>query len=65
VLSEAECQEFLAACPLAGRILRPLLRMLDTDPLPGIILRTPYGAPAAPLAPPLVLISPIVQILDS
>ena len=28
LLSEAECVEFLAAVPQAGRILRPLLRML-------------------------------------
>ncbi len=28
LLSDAECVEFLAACPQAGRILRPLCRML-------------------------------------
>ena len=36
-LTEAECAAFLAACPQAGRILRPLLRMLTADPVPEII----------------------------
>ena len=34
LLSEAECVEFLAAVPQAGRILRPLLRMLGVGVKP-------------------------------
>jgi hypothetical protein len=34
LLTQAECAEFLAACPQARRLLRPLLRMLTFDPLP-------------------------------
>ena len=34
LLTEAECVAFLAAVPQAGRILRPLLRMLTFDPPP-------------------------------
>ena len=34
LLTEAECAAFLAAVPQAGRILRPLLRMLSADPVP-------------------------------
>ena len=39
MLTEAECAAFLAAVPQAGRILRPLLRMLDRDPLPVVLAR--------------------------
>ena len=38
LLTEAECVEFLAAVPQAGRILRPLLRMLGVAPLPAAVL---------------------------
>ena len=34
LLSEAECRAFLAEVPQAGRVLRPLLRMLGVAPLP-------------------------------
>lgn len=37
LLSEEECVAFLAAVPQAGRILRPLLRMLSRDPLPEVV----------------------------
>lgn len=37
LLSQEDCAEFLAAMPQAGRILRPLLRLLSTDPLPDVI----------------------------
>ena len=54
LLTEAECVEFLAEVPQAGRILRPLLRMLSFDPLPEVICREPrpaYGLLApAPMA---------------
>ncbi len=39
LLTDAECVAFLEACPQAGRILRPLLRMLSVDPLPEILVR--------------------------
>ena len=34
MLTEAECRAFLAEVPQAGRVLRPLLRMLGVAPLP-------------------------------
>ena len=37
LLTEAEWQAFLAAVPQAGRIFRPLLRMLTADPLPEVV----------------------------
>jgi len=37
VLTGAECVAFLAAVPEAGRILRPLLRMLMPDAVPELI----------------------------
>ena len=37
LLTEAECEAFLAACPQAGRVLRPLLRMLTFDALPEVV----------------------------
>ena len=37
LMTEDECARFLEDCPRAGRILRPLVRMLSTDPLPEII----------------------------
>ena len=39
LLTDAECVAFLEAAPQAGRILRPLLRMLSIDPLPEVIMR--------------------------
>ncbi len=48
LLSEEECVAFLAAVPQAGRILRPLLRMLSGDPLPEM-LRNKSVAPVAPV----------------
>ena len=37
LLSDAECAAFLAAVPQAGRILRPLLRMLSVEPPPELV----------------------------
>ena len=37
LLTDEECAAFLAACSQAGRVLRPLLRMLSIDPLPEVI----------------------------
>lgn len=39
LMTEDECARFLEDCPQAGRILRPLMRMLSPDPLPEIIRR--------------------------
>ena len=50
LLSQAECAEFLAAVPQAGRILRPLCRMLGI----GV-------AAAAPRKPPPVWAPPVAQ----
>ena len=65
LLTEAECVAFLEACPQAGRILRPLLRMLSGDPLPEVILKmkrvAPQAAPAAEMVGVAVL--PISQFL--
>ncbi len=50
LLTDAECVAFLAAVPQAGRILRPLLRMLGVAPLPAAVLvvaRTPVRASIA------------------
>ena len=48
LLTDAECVAFLEAVPQAGRILRPLLRMLSIDPLPEVIKpAVPEAAKAA------------------
>ena len=48
LLTEAECSAFLEACPQAGRVLRPLLRMLTFDPPPEVVrVRAKPGVPAA------------------
>jgi hypothetical protein len=38
-LTDAEFAAFLAACPQAGRVLRPLLGMLSGDALPVVVRR--------------------------
>ncbi len=45
LLSNAECAAFLAAVPQAGRILRPLLRMLSVDPLPEVVRKVEPPVP--------------------
>ena len=50
LLSEQECAAFLAAVPQAGRILRPLLRMLSRDPLPEVVRVVRVGAVAGEVA---------------
>ena len=47
LLTEQECVAFLAAVPQAGRILRPLLRMLGVDPLPEVVRRVKRAPPEA------------------
>jgi len=46
LLTKAECAAFLAAVPQAGRVLRPLLRMLTVDPLPELVRRVKVKVPA-------------------
>ncbi len=53
LLTDAECQAFLAAVPQAGRIFRPLFRMLGVVPVPEAVRKraspvydVAVGAPA-------------------
>ena len=51
LLTDKECVAFLEAVPQAGRILRPLLRMLSGDPLPEVVRKAARVVPvAAPVA---------------
>ena len=50
LLTEAEWRAFLAAVPQAGRIFRPLLRMLTVDPLPEVVRRVKRIIPVAVVA---------------
>ena len=63
LLTDAECQAFLAAVPQAGRILRPLLRMLTTDPLPEVVRLVRPAIPAPAPLPEMVgaVVSPPIQ----
>ena len=55
LMTEEECARFLDECPQAGRILRPLMRMLSTDPLPEVIrLVRRVVVPVAALGPEMV-----------
>ena len=69
LLTEAECAAFLAACPQAGRILRPLLRMLSADPVPEIVRLPPKpvvpAAKAAAAKAVGVVAAPASQFLDA
>ena len=49
LLTDAECAEFLAAVPQAGRILRPLLRMLGVTQLPAVVAPGPARTAIAPV----------------
>ena len=63
VLTDAECQAFLAAVPQARRILRPLLRMLGVEPLPDLVRpeKPAMPEPIAALAPEGVGVLPVVH----
>jgi hypothetical protein len=65
LMTDAECVAFLAAVPQAGRILRPLLRMLSIDPLPEVILpvrrAVPEAAPVAEPAEPAAMVGIVVS----
>ena len=65
LLTDADCAAFLEACPQAGRILRPLLRMLSIDPLPEVIQKVKRAVPEAALVAEMVgvAVSPGFQIL--
>ena len=60
LLTEAECGEFLAAMPQAGRILRPLLRMLTLDPAPELVRN---AAPPARAVPQVVALAGAAGVL--
>ena len=70
LLTDEECVAFLEAVPQAGRILRPLLRMLSIDPLPEVILSVrpvvpeagPVAEPAEPISMVGIVVSPGPQI---
>ena len=55
LLSEAECVEFLAACPQAGRILRPLCRMLGIG-VAEVKGRKPRAVWVAPRGAPVMVV---------
>ena len=66
LLTDDECVAFLEAVPQAGRILRPLLRMLSIDPLPEVIRRVvpearPVAEPAEPAAMVGIVVSPVCK----
>ena len=67
LLTDAECAAFLDACPQAGRILRPLLRMLTPDPLPVVVRKVKPPVPIAALAAKLaaIVVPPASQILEA
>ena len=45
LLTTAECAAFLAAVPQAGRVLRPLLRMVMVEPVPEIVRKVALPTP--------------------
>lgn len=53
LVSGEECAAFLAACPQAGRILRPLLHMLGSRPLPETVRIKPRAVAVPGQAAPL------------
>ena len=61
LLTDAECAAFLEACPQAGRVLRPLLRMLSGDPLPEIIVKVKRVVPEAAPAPVVEMVGVVVS----
>ena len=67
LLTDAECVAFLEAVPQAGRILRPLLRMLSIDPLPEVIQPAMRAIPQAVPAEEMVgtVVAPDVQFLSA
>ena len=54
LLSDAECVEFLAAVPQAGRILRPLCRLLGIGKTPVAVGRRPRAVWQVPRAEPVM-----------
>ena len=60
LLSQAECVEFLAAVPQAGRILRPLYRMLGIG-VATTRRRRPRKVWAVPKAAPIAALSGLVM----
>ena len=62
LLSDAECEAFLAAVPQAGRILRPLCRMLGIGEKPQVPGRKPRAVWQAPRPAP-VMVAPAGLVL--
>ena len=62
LLSEAECAEFLAAVPQAGRILRPLLQMLSVDPLPEVLRKARPSVGVIPSQMPLAKLASVTLL---
>lgn len=52
LLAEPEMAALLEAAPQAARLLRPLWRMLTTEPLPALLRRPPPIRPPAPALAP-------------
>ena len=67
LLTEAEWQAFLAEVPQAGRIFRPLLRMLTADPLPEVVRRVKRVVPEPASVAEMVgvMVSPGSQFLKA
>lgn len=66
LLADAECTAFLAAVPQAGRILRPLLRMLTVDPVPEVVrqVRQMVAVIVPEVARAGIVVSPGFRILE-
>ena len=69
LLTDAECQAFLAAVPQAARIFRPLFHMLGVDPVPAVVRRVRPAVVVPTLAPVAELVgvgvSPVSQFLSA
>ena len=67
LLTEAEYRAFLAAVPQAGRILRPLLRMLSADPVPEVLRKVKHIvlAPVADAVRQGFAGEPVCQFLEA
>lgn len=66
LLTDEECVAFLAAVPQAGRILRPLLRMLSRDPLPEILRVRPIAPVVTQVAETAgVVVAPVSDFLGA
>ena len=67
LMSEVECERFLADCPQARRLLHPLVRMLSADPMPEVLRRVRRVVPrvASDAAVGGVVVAPEFQKLGA